>query len=93
MRIEFDPKKSKKNAAERGLPFERAIDLEWATASIIADTRKTYSEPRFVAVGYLDGRLHLVCFTPIEDGMRIISFRKANIREARKHGKTLTLDE
>lgn len=93
MKIDFDPKKSKKNAAERGLPFEKAIDLDWATAVIIPDARRTYPEPRFVAVGYLDGRLHLVCFTPIEDGLRIISFRKANIREARKHGKTLTLDE
>jgi uncharacterized DUF497 family protein len=36
--------------------------------------------------------LHVLCFTPIEGGIRVISFRKANMREARKHGKPLTID-
>jgi len=93
MKIEFDPPKSEKNAKSRGLPFDRAADLDWANAVIIADTRNPYSESRFVVIGYLDGRLHVACFTPIPGGIRIISFRKANRREARKHGKPITLDE
>jgi uncharacterized DUF497 family protein len=28
-------------------------------------------------------RLHVICFTPIDGGVRIISFRKANRREVR----------
>jgi uncharacterized DUF497 family protein len=39
----------------------------------------------FVALGYLGERLHVVCFTPIEGGVRIISFRKANAREKRRY--------
>ena len=47
----------------------------------------------FIAVGSLDERLHVLCFTPIAGGVRVISFRKANEREAKRHGKTLTLDQ
>lgn len=92
MIIDFDPAKNDKNIRERGLSFERAIDFDWSTAGIEEDTRNDYSERRFVAAGYLDGRLYILCFTPIAGGVRIISFRKANPREARKHDKPLTLN-
>jgi uncharacterized protein len=89
MIIEFDPFKSEKNQIQRDLPFIRAIDLDWADAIIIPDTRFDYPEPRFVTVGYLDDRLHILCFTPIADGIRIISFRKANQREAKRYDKAI----
>ena len=92
MRIEFDPKKSARNEIERPLPFERAVDFGWPDAIVIVDDRKDYLEPRFVAVGYLDERLHVLCFTPIEGGIRVISFRKANTREALRYGKPITID-
>ena len=92
MKIEFDPAKSARNARERSLPFDDAADFDWGEAVIIPDVRQPYPEARFVAVGYLAGRLHVLCFAPIPDGIRIISFRKANAREARKHGKPQTLD-
>lgn len=93
VRIEFDPKKSAKNAAERQLPFDRAADFGWSDAIVISDDRNDYPENRFVAVGYLDERLHVLCFTPIEGGIRVISFRKANKREARRYGKPITIDQ
>ncbi|NTW35732.1 MAG: BrnT family toxin [Syntrophobacteraceae bacterium] len=92
MRIEFDPKKSARNEAERLLPFERAAGFDWSDAAIISDDRNDYSEPRFIAIGYLDERLHILCFTPIQGGMRVISFRKANTREARTYGKPITIN-
>lgn len=92
MKIDFDPAKSARNAATRSLPFDRAADFGWNEAIILADTRHPYPEPRFVAVGYLDGRLHVLCFTPRADGIRVISLRKANAREAKHHGKPQTLD-
>ena len=93
MKIEFDPVKSERNIKLRSLPFDSAIDLDWENAVIIHDTRKTYPEERFVAVGYLYGRLHVLCFTPMRDGIRIISFRKANRREALRYEKPLTINE
>lgn len=92
MIIDFDPAKSSKNTYERGLSFSRAADFDWSTAGIAEDIRNNYPERRFVAVGYLDARLHVMCFTPIAAGIRVISFRKANPREAKKHGKPITLD-
>lgn len=92
MRIEFDPAKSARNIAERGLGFERAAAFDFRTAVVAQDTRKAYPEPRFVAVGFLDARLHVLCFTPIAGGIRVISFRKANAREVRDHDSTRTPD-
>ena len=93
MDFSFDPAKDARNIALRGLSFARAADFDWADADIIEDTRHAYPERRFVAVGYLDRRLHVMCFTPTDIGIRIISFRKANMREATKYGKAQTIDE
>jgi uncharacterized protein (DUF4415 family) len=35
-----------------------------------------YPEIRIIALGFLGVRLHVICFTLIDDGVRIISFRK-----------------
>ena len=92
MEIDFNLTKNEKNIRERGLLFERAGDFDFATAHIWQDTRKPYPEPRFVALGYLDARLHALVFSKTAQGMRVISFRKANLREGDKHGFPLTLD-
>ena len=85
MNIEFDDSKSRRNARERGLPFDRAAEFDWETAIYEEDTRRDYGERRVVAIGFLEGRLHVLCFTPIEGGARIISFRKANRREVKAY--------
>jgi uncharacterized DUF497 family protein len=85
MIIEFDPAKSARNARTRGLPFERATEFDWETAIYWEDTRKAYSEHRIVGLGYLEKRLHVLCFIHISDGVRIISFRKANSREIKRY--------
>jgi hypothetical protein len=87
MKIDFDHKKSEKNKLDRGLSFEQAIDFDWGKALYTEDIRKLYPEQRFVAMGYLGSRLHIICFTPIEEGVRIISFRKANAREVKRYEK------
>jgi len=92
MRIEFDAGKSERNRAIRGLSFERAAEFDFSTARVWQDTRKPYPEPRFLALGYLDNRLHVLCFTHITEGLRVISFRKANEREGAKHGYPITRD-
>jgi hypothetical protein len=33
-----------------------------------------------------------LCFVATTEGIRVISFRKANAREVRKHGKAKTID-
>lgn len=92
MKIEFDQVKSEKNRQERNLPFEQAAEFDWAGASYAEDVRNPYPERRFVAVGYLGDRVHVLGFTSVPGGVRIISFRKANDREEKRYGKALTTD-
>lgn len=87
MKIKFDPAKSERNARERGLPFETVEDFEWESAVMSEDARFPYPETRFNALGFIGRRLHVVCFTAIDGGVRVISFRKANAREVRKYEK------
>ncbi len=90
MSITFDPAKNERNIRERGLSFERAAEFDFATAVFNTETRK--GEMRRVAVGYLDNRLHLLCYIPYPDGLRVISFRKTNAREAKRYGKPQKID-
>ena len=64
------------------MPFELAEDFEWETAVFYQDSRNDYGETRIIALGFFEQRLHVICFTPVDSGVRIISFRKANKREA-----------
>lgn len=92
MRIAFDPRKNERNIRERGLSFEHSAQLDFSTALVTVDERKAYGEVRYVALGMLDGRLHVLCFTETADGIRVISFRKANSREVARHAKAQTAD-
>ncbi len=83
MKIDFDPIKSERNIKLRSLSFDRAGDFDWETAIYYEDDRMDYPEDRIIALGFLGVRLHVICFTPIDGGVRIISFRKANRREVR----------
>jgi len=85
VKIEFDPNKNEWNIKERNLSFKQAADIDWDTAHIIGDIRKDYPEQRFTATAYLKNRLHIICFTPVAGGIRVISFRKANKREVKKY--------
>jgi hypothetical protein len=44
MTFTFDPDKSARNAAGRGLPFDLVERLEWESALVLEDTRKDYGE-------------------------------------------------
>jgi len=81
MKIEFDPGKSEKNRRERGFSFEKLTEFNWESAIYYIDDRFEYNEQRIIALGFIDIRLYVVCFTPTDEGVRVISFRKANKRE------------
>ena len=54
---------------------------------------KNYPEQRFVAVGYLEDRLHVLCFSETNLGIRVISLRKANQREEKRYEKDIVPNE
>ncbi len=92
MRITYDPAKNQRNVVERQLPFELAAEFEFESALIHVDDRRDYPETRYVALGFLQQRLHVLCFAETPDGIRVISLRKANIREVRRYAQTQTPD-
>lgn len=92
MRISFDQNKNERNIVERSLPFEMVAEFEFKTAHIQSDSRRDYGETRYVAIGKLRGRLHVLCFAETPDGIRVISLRKANDREVKRHAETKAPD-
>ena len=81
MPITFDPVKSERNAAQRGLPLDVAEGFLFETAVIRQDTRFAYPERRFQSIGEIEGRIVMLVFTPTADGFRVISLRTANRKE------------
>ncbi len=63
VRVHFDPAKNERNIRERGLSFEAAVTFDFETALVYVDERRDYGEARYVALGLLDGRLHVLCLT------------------------------
>ena len=92
MRITFDPAKNQRNVRQRGLSFEQAADFAFESALFAVDDRKDYPETRIVAIGLLGDRVHVLCFTETPEGIRVISFRKANAREVKRYAKARALD-
>lgn len=60
-----------------------AFDFE--TAAFSVDDRRDYGETRLRAPGMLEGRLHVLVFAETSPGIRVISFRRANTREVKRH--------
>ncbi len=92
IRIEYDDAKSARNAHDRGLPFSMAHQFNFSTAHYEVDARNPYPETRYVALGYLGERLHVLCSMHITGGNRVISFRKANQRERMAYEKARSFD-
>ena len=92
MDITFDLDKNERNIRERGLSFKRAADVDFPTAMRSIDTRRDYVETRHIALGYLDRRLHVLCFVETATGIRVTSFRRANAREAKRYENAQTTD-
>ncbi|WP_238474184.1 BrnT family toxin, partial [Altericroceibacterium spongiae] len=63
MEIEFDPAKDETNIAKHGLSLLAAERFDWETAFEREDDRFDYGEVRFVALGMIGDRLHVLVFT------------------------------
>lgn len=83
--ITYDTAKNERNILERGLSFDLAAQFDFETAVFWIDGRKTYPEVRISALGILAGRVHSLVFAETANGIRVISFRKANKREVQKY--------
>ena len=83
--FEWDDEKRQANLAKHGVDFAVIEAFDWETALISPDTR--HGEPRWVATGFIGSRLHVVVYAKRGTRSRVISLRKANAREVRKHAE------
>jgi len=81
MKITYDPAKNIKNIRERGLSFDRVVELDWETAIAREDKRRDYGEIRTHVLAMLEHRLYAAVYTKRAGSLRVISFRKANAKE------------
>jgi hypothetical protein len=89
MAITYDSAKRDWTLRQRGLDFDTAAKVFAGWTLDIPDVRRDYGEPRINSVGYLNGRMVIVCWTPRGSDRRIISMRYANEREkARYQGRS-----
>ena len=87
--MDKDPRKERRNIAERGLSLDLAEQLDWATALIWEDKRNDYGERRYCVLGFIEDRMHSVVFTSRNGKPRVISLRKANKREVNRYEKAI----
>ncbi len=81
MAVEFDGAKRRFTRDARGLDMARAGEVLAGTTLTVVDDRKDYGEDRFITIGFLDGSMVILVWTPRDGAHRIISMRKANERE------------
>ena len=87
MKVSLDRAKNDRNVLERHLNFSQVEQWVWARSAIKEDTRKDYGERRLRAIGFIAERLFVLVLTPRDGMVHVISLRKANNREIKRHAE------
>jgi uncharacterized DUF497 family protein len=85
MDFEWDSAKERANRKKHGVDFRAAAKVFLDPYVIEFDDRDAAGEPRFNAIGQVDGRMLFVVYTMRGDVVRIISARGAEPHEKRKY--------
>jgi uncharacterized DUF497 family protein len=89
VRYVYDPGKDRSNQAKHGVSLALAEVLFAGPHLSMTDSRFEYGEVRQVAFGLIGHPLFVCVYADREAERRVISLRKANKREVRRHGDTL----
>lgn len=85
--MEYDSGKNHENIKKHGISFDSIDYFEWEDCVTVVDNRIEYGEERFVSLGFVDRRIHVLVWTVRDNNIRPISFRKANKREIKRYEK------
>jgi uncharacterized DUF497 family protein len=80
MGFECDPKKSAENKRKHGVDFEEAQAL-WSDPALLEIPALVTDEPRWVVIGKMFEKHWSAVITRRDDGVRIISVRRARDEE------------
>ena len=83
MQFEWDERKRVINLKKHGLDFLDVGEVFETPHVIVPSTNS--DEPRFLAIGMLQGRFVTVVYTLRSEAIRIISFRRSRHEERRKY--------
>jgi uncharacterized DUF497 family protein len=94
--IEWDEAKRKSTLQKRGIDFASVADADWDEALTVEDSRTDYGEARFVSLVPIHGRLCAIAgltwaWCMRAENLRVISLRKANARERKRHEEAARL--
>ncbi|MCA0242203.1 MAG: BrnT family toxin [Proteobacteria bacterium] len=85
MRFSWSERKRASNLKDHGLDFVDAARVFEGLTFTYEDDRFAYGEQRFITLGLLAGVPVSIAHTETEDEIRVVSFRKATTREARRY--------
>jgi uncharacterized protein len=86
--ITWDEGKRASNLAKHGLGFAAVVHFDFDSALLGVDDREGYGELREIAIGWCGARLCFLVFVRCGDeGVRVISFRKATKQEIRQYAE------
>jgi uncharacterized protein len=85
MNTTFDPAKDALNLAKHGISLAQAAQLDWDTPWCRQIERRKYGEHRHWLWHLWMADLWVVVFTGRPESRRVISLRKANLREYRRY--------
>ena len=85
--FEYDPEKSRANQAKHGIDFE-AVQALWHDKKAVEVISPYQSEPRFLKIGNINGKIWTTACTYRAGTIRIISTRRARSREERAYFTT-----
>lgn len=87
MEFEWDESKRQSNLEKHGVDFVDAAIVLVKARFIVEDLRCDYGEQRYLALGEKRNLLFVVAFTLRNGVFRIISARRANLRERKNYEK------
>ena len=87
MHITFDLVKDLANLRKHRVSLGLAEYMDWSMLMTIPDRRRSYGEDRYVGYGRIGSRLYCVVFVDRGEQRRVISLRKANLREVIRYAQ------
>lgn len=81
MQFEWDERKNRLNIEKHGIALSDSWQVFERPLLIRLDERKDYGEPRWIALGDLNGMVVVLVFTRRGETIRMISIRKGNKHE------------
>ena len=72
MKYEWDENKRVANLAKHGVDFIDAEDFDWSSAIETIDDSFNNIEDRWIALGFIDSRLHVLIYTMRGENIHLI---------------------